>query len=104
MLYECLMGDFQTESLIKNYRRKSHLKVAREESLQKHHQSLSEGFRHINGVLGTNSTGAMTVAQSHQQRSSLYEKEKSVKVKESVKLNESEANAKPRPICGQLIL
>ena len=37
---------------------------------QKKPQSLSEGFRNTNGVLGTDCTGAIKVARSHQQRSS----------------------------------
>ena len=41
-----------------------------EETIQRHPQSLSEGFRHTNGVLGTDCTGAIKVARSHQQRSS----------------------------------
>ena len=40
------------------------------ETLQRHPQSLSEGFRNTNGVLGTDCTGAIKVARSHQQRSS----------------------------------
>ena len=42
-----------------------------EEMLQKHPQSLSEGFRHTNGVLGTDCTGAIKVATSQQRSSSL---------------------------------
>ena len=40
-----------------------------EETLQRHPQSISEGFRHTNGVLGTDCTGAIKVARSHRQRS-----------------------------------
>ena len=36
----------------------------------RHPQSLSEGFRQNNWVLGTDGTGAIKVARSHQQRSS----------------------------------
>ena len=43
-----------------------------EETLQRHPQSLSEGFRNTNGVLGTDCTGAIKVARSHQQRSSSF--------------------------------
>ena len=39
-------------------------------TLQKHPQRLSEGFRHTNGALGTDCTGAIKVARSHQQKSS----------------------------------
>ena len=49
-------------------------KALSQETLQKYPQSLSEGFRHTNGVLETDCTGAIKVARSHQQRSSLYEK------------------------------
>ena len=35
-----------------------------EETLQRHLQSLSEGFRNINGILGTDCTGAIKVARS----------------------------------------
>ena len=41
-----------------------------EETLQRHPKSLSEGFRNTNGVLGTDCTGAIKVARSHQRRSS----------------------------------
>ena len=43
-----------------------------EEMLERHSQSLSEGFRYTNGFLGTDSdcTGAIKVARSHQRRSS----------------------------------
>ena len=41
-----------------------------EETLQRHPQSLSEGFRHTNWVLGTYCTGVIKVARSHQLRSS----------------------------------
>ena len=41
-----------------------------EETLQRHPQSLSEGFRHTNGVLETGCTGANKVARFRQQRSS----------------------------------
>ena len=37
---------------------------------QRHPQSLSEGFRNTNGVLGTDCKGAIKMARSHQQRSS----------------------------------
>ena len=39
-------------------------------TLQRHPQSLSEGFRHTNRVFGTDCTGAIKVVRSHQQRSS----------------------------------
>ena len=68
-----------------------------EDTLQRHPQSLSEGFRH--GVLGTDCTGAIKVGRSHQQSSSsLWEKKR-----ESVKLKESAENAKPIPMGHQLI-
>ena len=41
-----------------------------EDTLQRHPQRLSEGFRHTNGALGTDCTGAIKVARSHQQKSS----------------------------------
>ena len=41
-----------------------------EETLQRHPQCLSEGFRYTSGVLGTDCTGAIKLARSHQQRSS----------------------------------
>ena len=41
-----------------------------EETLQRHLQKLSEGFRHTNGALGTDCTGAIKVARAHQQKSS----------------------------------
>ena len=41
-----------------------------EEMLQRHPQSISEGFRHTIRVLGTDCTGAIKMARSHQQRSS----------------------------------
>ena len=44
-----------------------------EETLQRHPQTLSEGFRHTNRVLGTDCTGAIKVARSHQKRSSSLE-------------------------------
>ena len=60
-------------------------------------KSLFEGFRHTNGVFGTDCTEAIKVARSHQQRSS------SVKERESVKLKESAESAKPRPMGLQQI-
>ena len=39
------------------------------ETLQTHPQSLSEGFRHKNGALGTDCTESIKVARTHQQRS-----------------------------------
>ena len=45
-----------------------------EETLQRHPQSLSGGFRNTYGVLGTDCTGAIKVARSHQQRSSSLRK------------------------------
>ena len=62
-------SDFQIKSSMENYRREIALKVAGRK-LQRHSQSLSEGFRHTNWVLGTDCTGAIKVARSHQQRSS----------------------------------
>ena len=41
-----------------------------QKKLQRQPQSLSEGFRHTNWVLGTDCTGAIKMARSHQQRSS----------------------------------
>ena len=41
-----------------------------EETLQRRPQSLSEGFRHTNGISGTYYTGAIKVARSHRQRNS----------------------------------
>ena len=41
-----------------------------EETLQRHPQSLSEGLRHTNGVLGTDCTGTIKVSRARQQRSS----------------------------------
>ena len=45
-----------------------------EEMLQRHPQSISVGFRHTNGVLGTDCTGAIKVARSHQR----YEKKENL--------------------------
>ena len=45
-----------------------------EETLQRHPQSLSEGFRHTNGVFRTDCTGAIKVARSHKKGAALYEK------------------------------
>ena len=56
-------------------------------------QSLSEGFRYINGFLGTVRTVAIKVARSQE--------ELSMKKRESVKLKESIENAKPRPMGHQ---
>ena len=67
-----------------------------EETLERHSQSFSEGFRYTNGFLGTDCTGAIKVARSHQQRSSSL-----LKNRESVKLKESAENAKPRPMGHQ---
>ena len=55
-----------------------------------HPQSLSEGFRHTNWVLGIDCTGATKVARSHQLRSSSQ-----LKKREYMKLMESAENAKP---------
>ena len=41
-----------------------------DDTLQRHSESLSEGFRHSNWVLGIDCTGAIKVARSHQQRNS----------------------------------
>ena len=38
--------------------------------IQRHPQSISEGFRHAHWVLGTDCTGAIKVARSNQQRNS----------------------------------
>ena len=58
-----------------------------EETLQRHPQSLSEGFRNTNGVLGTDCTSVIKVARSHKKQegnaqAALYEKRESVKLKE----------------------
>ena len=61
---------------MENYRRQSALKVAKRNDtktpskpLQRHRQSLPEGFRHTNRVLGTDCKGVIKVARSHQRRS-----------------------------------
>ena len=59
--------------------------------LQRHSQSLYEEFRHTNGVLGTQCTGAIKVTKE----------QLSVKKVESVKLKESAENARPRPMGHQ---
>ena len=68
MLKECLMSDFQRKSSMENY--KKALSRWPEETLQRHPQSLSEGFRHTSWVLGIDCTGAIKVARSHQQKDS----------------------------------
>ena len=72
---------------MENYRWKA-LSRWPEETLQRHPQSLSEGFRHTSGVMGTDCRGAIKVA----------------KKREYMKLKESTDNAKSRPTGHQQIL
>ena len=58
------------KSLLWRTTRGKALSVWPEETLQRHPQSLSEGFRHTNLVLGTDCSGAIKVARSHLQWSS----------------------------------
>ena len=85
------MSDFQRNSSMENYKRESALKVARRNAT-KTPSSLSEVFRHTNWVLGTDCTGAIKVAMSHQQGAALYEKRRICEAEKSTE------NAKPIPM------
>ena len=62
-------------------------------TLRRHSQSFSEGFRHTNGVLGTDCTRANQCGEVSSTKQQL-----SVKERESVKLKESAEITKPRPM------
>ena len=62
MLSECLMSDFQKSLLWRTTGGKA-LSGWPEETLQRHPQSISEGFRHTDEVLGIDCTGAIKVTK-----------------------------------------
>ena len=86
------MSDFQRKSSMENYRRDLALSRWPEETLQRHPQSLSEGFRHTNGVLGTDCTGAIKVARSHQER---RERKRICKAKRKRRERKAKTNGPP---------
>ena len=67
------------------------------ETLQRHLQSHTEGFRHTHWALGTDCTGLIKVARFHKKGAAFCV------IRESVKLKESAENAKPKPTGHQLI-
>ena len=67
----------------------------RSQTLQRHPQCLSEGFRHTNGVLGTDCTGATKVARSHHKGATLYEKKRICEVERKRRERKANTNGPP---------
>ena len=90
------MSDFQRKSSTENYKRESAPRWP-EETLQRHPQNLSEGFRHTNGVLTMSDQSGRGLSTKEQLSMTLcLEKRESVK-------KESTEKAKPIPMGQQLI-
>ena len=62
--------------------------------LQRHPQSISVGFRHTNGVLGTDCTGAIKVARSHQH----YEKKRICEAERKRRERKANTNGPPTDV------
>ena len=66
-----------------------------EETLQRHPGSLSEGFCHTDWVLGTDCTGAIKVARSHQQGAALHEKKRICEAERKRRERKANTNGPP---------
>ena len=91
--YQAAWGTFSKENPLWITRNGQTLPWWSEEAIQRHPQSLPQGFQHTNRVMGRNCTGPSKVARHHQKSASEYEAKRSSEAEQ--KRAQRKARARP---------